>query len=352
MCAGTGATTVGATTPDRLAVSTRSRRQPDSARQGPAHPDDVDAHSYQLLDEGPAVMLRPFHLPVVRGPNRVLHRLQARNPDEAERSATPLEILYDLTYVIAFSTAAEQFAEHLIGQRWIESVGTYSFAVFAITWAWTNFTWFSSSFDDDGVGLRASAITQMVGVLVLAFGISEAFAQTARGGGPNEMTMVVGYIVMRLPIALLFFRAARTNPAHRRVAIGYGISIPAAQLGWLLTTVVPLPTPPTVMLLVALAATELVTPAVLEARCGSLPWNPGHLAERFGLLTIIVIGEVVASTTSVVQRLTAASGWSVGAVVIVSSGIVLAARACPTRSATRYARSYERGWVGFDAGGS
>jgi low temperature requirement protein LtrA len=67
----------------------------------------------------------------------------------------------------------------------------------------------------------------------------------------------------------------------------------------------------------------------------------GHIAERFRLLTIITLGEVVAATTSAVGALVEAQGWSVAAVVIASSGLVLAAslwwayflipaRPCPT----------------------
>lgn len=64
---------------------------------------------------------------------------------------------------------------------------------------------------------------------------------------------------------------------------------------------------------------------VIEKRLGGTPWNPGHIAERFGLLTLITLGEVVMATTRAVTVLTAEQGWSVGAVMIAASGLVIVA---------------------------
>ena len=54
----------------------------------------------------------------------------------------------------------------------------------------------------------------------------------------------------------------------------------------------------TVAVLVVLAVAEMVAPVLLERRWGRAPWNAGHIAERFGLLTLIMLGEVVAATTA------------------------------------------------------
>ena len=40
--------------------------------------------------------------------------LSGRDPNEAHRTATPLELLYDLTFVVAFGTAADQLAHYLV----------------------------------------------------------------------------------------------------------------------------------------------------------------------------------------------------------------------------------------------
>ena len=46
------------------------------------------------------------------------HRLQVmsgRDPDELHRVSTPLELLYDLTFAVAFAVAGEQLA-HLLAE--------------------------------------------------------------------------------------------------------------------------------------------------------------------------------------------------------------------------------------------
>ena len=69
----------------------------------------------------------------------------------------------------------------------------------------------------------------------------------------------------------------------------------------------------------------MAAPVVAERQLGFAPWNAGHVAERFTLLTIICIGEVIAATTAAVGSLTAEEGWSVGAVTVITAGLVLAA---------------------------
>ena len=256
------------------------------------------------------------------------HRIRpmtGRDPDDRDRRTTPLELLYDLTYVIAFGAAAEQLADHLGDGHVAGAIGAYVFAVFSITWAWTSFTWFSSAYGNDDALFRVATLVQMVGVVVLTFGLPASFEAAAEGENPNAVLMVVGYVVMRVPQLALWLRAAAQDPEHRRTALGYAVVVAVAQVGWVLTAVVHVPVAVTVVALVVLALAELTAPVVLERRLGPVPWNAGHIAERFSLLTLITIGEVVAATTSAVGALVGEKGWSAPAVVIVSAGLVLAA---------------------------
>ena len=256
------------------------------------------------------------------------HRLRpmvGRDPDARGRAATPVELLYDLTYVLAFSAAAEQLA-HRIGEGEVgPAIAAYLFALFAVTWAWLNFTWFASAYGNDDALFRVATIVQMVGVVVLIFGLPVSFASTAEGGSPNNLLLVSGYLVMRVPLIGLWLRAAREDPAHRRSAIAYAVVVAVAQAGWVLTVVVPAPVPVIVTALVVLALAELAAPVVVERRLGRVPWNAGHIAERFALVTLITLGEVIAATVAAVGALVDEQGWSGAAVAIAASGLVLAA---------------------------
>ena len=80
-----------------------------------------------------------------------------RDPNERHRAATPLELLFDLTFVIAFGSAASELAHFLAEDHVSEGVVGFAFATFAVTWAWINFSWFASAYDTDDYTLTAVA---------------------------------------------------------------------------------------------------------------------------------------------------------------------------------------------------
>jgi low temperature requirement protein LtrA len=256
------------------------------------------------------------------------HRLRpmgGNDPVQQHRAATPLELLYDLVYVVAFGAAAGQLAHYIAEGAAGPAFGAYLFAIFGVSWAWMNFTWFSSAYGNDDALFRVATIVQMVGAVIFVFGLPVSFEAAVHGESPNNVLLVVGYIIMRVPLIGLWLRAAREDPAHRRTAVAYAVTIAIAQFGWLLTIVLPLSALVTVLAIIALAVAEMVAPVVISVRLGRAPWHPGHIAERFALLTLIALGEVVASTTIAVGALIEAEGWSLAAVSIAVAGVVLVA---------------------------
>ena len=106
------------------------------------------------------------------------HRLRVmsgRDPNEQHRAATPLELLYDLTFVVAFGVAGEQFAHLLAEGHFAAGLDGFGFAIFAICWAWINFSWFASAYDTDDWVFRVATMVQMVGVIILALGLPQVF---------------------------------------------------------------------------------------------------------------------------------------------------------------------------------
>src|SRR4051794_8002505 len=102
--------------------------------------------------------------------------MTGRDPEERDRASTPLELLYDLTYVVAFGVAAEQLALGIEHGAIGASIGAYLFALFSVTWAWTSFTWLSSAYGNDDVLFRVATIVQMIGAVILVFGLPGSFA--------------------------------------------------------------------------------------------------------------------------------------------------------------------------------
>src|SRR5262245_18365321 len=113
-------------------------------------------------------------------------RFVGRDPTEAHRAATPLELLFDLTFVVAFGIAADELAHYLAdGVTW-SAIGAFAFAIFAVSWAWINYSWFASAYDTDDWVFRLATMVQMVGVIVLALGLEPAFASIVRGDVLNN----------------------------------------------------------------------------------------------------------------------------------------------------------------------
>jgi low temperature requirement protein LtrA len=139
----------------------------------------------------------------VTGPAERSHRIVrmlGRDPGESHRAATPLELLFDLTFVVAFGVAGNELAHFLADDHIAAGIGGFVFAVFAISWAWINFSWFASAYDTDDWLFRLLTMVQMVGVLILALGLSTMFDSLEHGEHVDNGVMVLGYVVMRVPM--------------------------------------------------------------------------------------------------------------------------------------------------------
>jgi low temperature requirement protein LtrA len=207
-----------------------------------------------------------------------------RDPREANRASTPLEMFFDLTFVVAVAAASTAFEQGLRDGNARHVLITFPLFFFGIWWAWMNFTWFASAYDVDDVPYRLAVLVQMTGVLIFAAGISRAMFHWDFG------LTVLGYVVMRLAMVALWIRAAVSDPSGRRAAIRYAVGVALVQVGWSVSLLVPLSG--RAPLFVALVIGELGVPIYAES-ASRTSWHPRHIAERFGLFTNIVLGEAL-----------------------------------------------------------
>src|SRR6187402_3606633 len=173
--------------------------------------------------------------------------LTGRDPDQPHRTATPLELLFDLTFVIAFGATSVELA-HAIAEGHVESgLLAFAFSTFAVSWCWINYSWWASAFDTDDWYVRVMTLVQMVGVLILSVGIPNVFSSIEHGEFDNSV-VVAGYVVMRLGMLALWIRVAVQDPVHRRTAVAFALSLSVAQLAWIATPVLPLPLSPDLLM--------------------------------------------------------------------------------------------------------
>ena len=124
--------------------------------------------------------------------------MPGRDLTEPHRPATPLELFFDLVSVIAIASAAGGL-HHAIAENHA-LIGTISFiyAFGAIWWAWMNFTWFASAYDNDDVPYRIAVFVMIGGAMLIAAGIP---AMTSSESWTLSLT---GYIIMRLSLVSLW----------------------------------------------------------------------------------------------------------------------------------------------------
>ncbi len=249
--------------------------------------------------------------------------LSGRDPEEAHRAATPLELLYDLTFVVAFGTAANELAHYLAEGHVGTALAGFCLAVFSVVWCWMNYSWFASAYDNDDWVFRVATMVQMVGVIVLALGLEDMFASVDDGGAIDVRVMVLGYVVMRLSMLFLWLLAGRNDPDRAPAARKYISTIGGAQVCWVVLAFLHVPVWLYFVAGIPLFVLELGGPVLAERR-SQTPWHAHHIAERHGLLLLITLGEGVLGTVTALNALVHGDhGWTFEAALLAVAGIGL-----------------------------
>ncbi|MGO4340295.1 low temperature requirement protein A [Pedococcus sp. 2YAF34] len=223
----------------------------------------------------------------------LLRPMGPRDPQEAHRVASPLELLFDLVFVVAIASAATEL-HHGLSTGHYEAVVGFGLVFFAIWWAWMNYAWFASAYDCDDVVYRLLTFAIMAGSLLLAAGVPDLFDDG------QSVAVVAGYALMRLAMVALWLRVARGDTPHRTTAMTYAVGITVVQALWIGR----LALDGSAVLygsFAALVLAEMAVPWLAEQRGGATPFHPHHIAERYSLFTIIVLGEVILASVQAVQ---------------------------------------------------
>jgi len=246
--------------------------------------------------------------------------MRGRDRHESHRSATPLELLFDLTFVVAFGIGASEFAHALAAGHYGAGLLGFAFASFGICWAWINFSWFASAYDTDDWIFRIATMVQMIGVLVLAVGLPRMYLSIEHGDHVDNSIMVLGYVIMRVALLFQWLRAARQNPERRRACWTYITAVSIAQVGWIAQIFADFSIGATILIVLVLALVELGGPILAERQDGGTPWHAHHIVERYGLFAIIALGEGVVGTVATLSAVVEAQGWTMDAALVGLAG--------------------------------
>ena len=251
----------------------------------------------------------------IRLAERLRGRGVIRETDE-ERSSSHLELFFDLVFVVGVSRASFALHHELVSGHIAHGVVGFMAAFFGVWWAWMNFTWFASGHESDDVPYRLLAFVQMSGVLVLAAGLTRAVEHQDYG------VATVGYAIMRSGLVVDWLRVARDQPVCRTRALRYAGGMTALQILWLLRLATPRSF--TIATFVVLGVAELIVPFWAETAGNTPMFNPRHIEERYGLFTLIVLGETILSATTGFQTVLDRNGVSAELLAVGLGGLLLA----------------------------
>ena len=239
-----------------------------------------------------------------------------RDPSEDDRASTPLELFYDLVFVVAVGSAAAGLHHALSTGEATQGILAFLVIFFSIWWPWVNFTWFASAYDTDDVVYRVLTFVQMVGILIVTAGVPAVYE------GFDFRIGVTGYVVMRLALVALWLRAAHDDPAGRSTALRFAVGVGGVQVLWVLRLGIDGPLGLVLFLLFGLG--ELLVPVWAERSGGRpTPWNASHVTERYGGFTIIVLGECILAATTAIQAAVQDEGVSAPLLGVALGGLLL-----------------------------
>jgi low temperature requirement protein LtrA len=220
-----------------------------------------------------------------------------RNAGQAQR-ATTLELFYDLVFVFAITQITHLLLEHL---TW-EGVGQSLVVLLAVWWAWNYTTWVTNELDPESVVVRLLVIALMLGSLVMAISIPEAF-------GDRALLFAGAYVAIQVGRHLfLTFAAADRGTIERERAKAILIWFMAAGVFWIAGALADGST--RTLLWIAALAIDYAAPLVTywlpgRAHLGGEAWDVqvSHFAERFQLFIIIALGESIVITGATTSEL-------------------------------------------------
>jgi low temperature requirement protein LtrA len=236
-------------------------------------------------------------------------RLRPLDSGERERHASWLELFFDLVFVLAVAQIAHVLNEHS------DFAGTIKFlALFVpVWWSWVGFTFYADRFETNEAIYRILTFAAILAVAALAVNLENAFS--AAGDAP----FVFCYVFVRVVLIALYIRAAYHVPLARNFCLQYVYGFGFAAVLWLASL---LAAPPIRYWTWAAAlAAELLTPFLNINNTKTTPFDQSHIPERFGLFTIIVLGEAVIATANGAAKVV----WNLPTIAAAAIGFAMAA---------------------------
>ncbi len=200
-----------------------------------------------------------------------------------KRRVTWMECFFDLIFVAAVSQVGAPLNKNYSSA----DLGRYTFLFVLIWLAWSGHTLYVTRFDTEDPVQRIFVLVQSFLAAVMAANAKDSLASESSAG------FGVAFAGMRVILAVQYLRA-RSIPGTRTLTTRYAAGYMVSALFWIASGVAPIPLR-YVLWAIALAI-DLATPWLAVEHSLRFPPDASHYPERFGLFTIILLGEFVAQT--------------------------------------------------------
>jgi len=227
--------------------------------------------------------------------------------EDQERHANWTELLYDLVFVAATSLLTLNLSLDYSFLGLLESLPLF----FVIWWGWVGHTFYMSRFGTDDLLNRFLTMLQMLIVASLAVNVRDALGSTGTG-------FALSYAALRFVLVFEYYLAGKQSPPVKSLTQHYVVGFGIAASLWVFSTFIPAPWR-YVIWGIALVI-DLITPLTASEKHLKFPPHATHLPERFGLFTIIIIGEAIVSVVFTISNI----GLSMGTEIAGLMGLIIA----------------------------
>ncbi|MEA2154138.1 MAG: hypothetical protein QOE11_278 [Solirubrobacteraceae bacterium] len=206
--------------------------------------------------------------------------IHAQTAPEAREGqpVTPLELFFDLVLVFAITQVTGFISEDPNWTRLVEGLAILA----ALWWAWVSYAWLANSAASDEGAARVVSLAAMGALLVTSLAVPHAF-------GADALVFGIAYFGVRMLHLGSYLVVAGSDAEMRRVVLRLTAHVVPAAL-----------------LLVAAGLVDGTARALCWALALTIDYGglairgvdgwkvePGHFAERHGLIIIIALGESI-----------------------------------------------------------
>ena len=210
-------------------------------------------------------------------------------------------------FVVAVSQLAHELSSNVSWRGFLEYAGLFA----PLWWTWIGTTFYANRFDSDDPIRRVMMGLQMLAIAFLAVNIHHAWDDSSTG-------FALGYIVSRILLIGEYLRAAKHIPAARSLIYPMNVGFALGVTCWIISLWVPAPWK--FALWAAGLLIDFSAPFIVAKAQRQLPPHAEHLPERFGLFTIIVLGEAVIAVVNGVSDM----DWGINSAATATLGFIAA----------------------------